>query len=145
MRDIILDKIKVYKRSDASEVKLYKIAYSETKIYLEIYENNFLEVCKPLFLTKSDPLGKFTKEMDGFWFCKEYVVIIANSDLYRTVWHSTMSDPHDMSLRKLKKYMGNAFFTTDWVDPKTGKTHPSHTIDYSIGEDKYLEILKHVF
>jgi hypothetical protein len=70
----MLDKIKVYNRKTGIEVRDDNINYfnlsftADNKITLQV-NNRFYP------LLKTDPLNKFKKEIEGWWFCEEYIVL----------------------------------------------------------------------
>lgn len=82
----MLDKIKVYRRSDAKEIngEQIRIGFGES-LWLFVGPDSTPQEEK-FKLTKTDPLNKFKKEMEGWLFCEEYVVIeMYNFTLYNNV------------------------------------------------------------
>ena len=75
----MLDKIKVYRRSDAQEIDLetVRIGFGESLWLFVGADSSPTE--QKLQLTKTDPLNKIKKEIEGWWFCKEYVVVGNNA------------------------------------------------------------------
>jgi hypothetical protein len=71
----MLEKIKVYNRNTSDEVNLetVRIGFGES-LWLFIGADSSPTEQK-LKLTKTDPLNKFKKEIDGWWFSEKYVVV----------------------------------------------------------------------
>lgn len=78
----MLDKIKVYRRSDTQEEKAFHLGFKVNGIALDFHKGEVFN------LTKTDPLNKFKNEMEGWWFGKEYVVICQNDVLFNATYHA---------------------------------------------------------
>lgn len=87
----MLNKIKVYNRKSGQEIQKFLLDYghnhNENAIHLsvviesKITENVSENQCLQSVLQKTDPLGKFKQEMEGWWFCEQYVVVEHNTDI----------------------------------------------------------------
>ena len=84
----MLNEIKVYRRSDAKEIdgEQIRIGFGKS-LWLFVGADSSPTEMK-FELTKTDPLGKFKQEMEGWWFCEDYVVIeMYNLTLYNKKHH----------------------------------------------------------
>ena len=70
----MLEKIKVYNRNTSDEVNLetVRIGFGESLWLFVGADSSPTE--QKLKLTKTDPLNKFKREIDGWWFSEKYVV-----------------------------------------------------------------------
>jgi hypothetical protein len=73
-----MDKIKVYNRESGEQVNISTCRFS-ADLVLWIGDIGTPQEQR-YFLSKTDPLGKFKKEMEGWWFCEEYILIVGNVD-----------------------------------------------------------------
>lgn len=151
----MLDKIKVYNRADAQLQDVYNINFVNEEIRLQVND----AVGSVFTLTKNDPLKKFKKEIEGWWFCEEYVVICSNDGLYTVTYHSekekfgyiafqknyNIENPLSMFEQGKKSVIENINEYNGWsrffnMELPTIKDLP---ITYSLlGEDKYLALLE---
>lgn len=79
----MLDKIKVYRRSDAYELDFFSLKFQKYEPMVSLINNDVI-----YYLTKADPLNKFKKEMEGWWFCEECVVICGNDAIYSVTYRT---------------------------------------------------------
>jgi hypothetical protein len=76
----MLSKIKVYNRKSGQIQDTFLLNYCGNEITLQVND-----ITGSRFnLTKTDPLNKFKKEIEGWWFCEEYVVIEIERDIKLT-------------------------------------------------------------
>ena len=136
----MLNKIKIYRRSDSQAQDTFLLHYLGNTISLQLNDIK----ASTFTLTKTDPLGKFTKEMEGWWFCEEYVVTIDNSDAIIFVYSGKCVI--NIDLFKDSIFLGTRFVRkhiaiSDLIQVEYPEFIGKKEIDYSIGEDKYLKLL----
>ena len=105
----MLDKIKVYNRKTSEIENNMVFATFQGKPCLCFMSLDIIpiqmrchHIANVIFLEKTDPRGKFKKEMEGWWFCNEYVVI-QNEIVFDITYYN---------------YQGS----TDWDEKTTGRS-----------------------
>jgi hypothetical protein len=76
----MLDKIHLYHRASGTNITTFRITKDDFgKLFLSIYKSKIGWIGS-YPLSKVDPLGKFKKEIEGWWFCEDYVAIEGGID-----------------------------------------------------------------